>query len=488
MSAAAPLRHSTIRSLFSNSPSSSALSFAVAAAAAAAAAAAISFLPDLEAQAAAASSSPAPHSTLQSPSDAADVLLRCKTLEETEQAVLQLHAAMSAAAGQELGGLQAKTLVKVLKHAISMVQGSLNCSAAVASVRFIEQLCSTSSSARRCVIDAGGCHFLSLTMQHAVRQQLASCDPKALYMQASACAASVALSNLAAVDAKRVLNDSYNHIATALCIAAEQGGAVTQPLPSSAVLALALAAPVIIAVAPQMQSTTLFHAFLSPFHAAAAHALTATTPSSPSLSLTAHAFAILLASHPLPPASTAAALPRPLALFLNLMEGAGPAEFRVAAATHAHLLLQPKAGTKNYARAVVNSLFHTALLPYSSSQVPPMQCAAVLALSSAALVPSVLPLIFDSFSLSDVVALLPHLPVAVAAGIARLTAASAVDAASCAKLVDMRADELISNACAANPKCKELRDAAGVMRIGCSSSALCNVTRFTNVQASSCCG
>jgi hypothetical protein len=66
----------------------------------------------------------------------------------------------------------------------------------------------------------------------------------------------------------------------------------------------------------------------------------------------------------------------------------------------------------------------------------------------------------------------PHLPVAVAADIARLTAASAVDPASCAKLVDMRADELISNACAANPKCKELRDAAGVHGMASAAAAL----------------
>ena len=38
----------------------------------------------------------------------------------------------------------------------------------------------------------------------------------------------------------------------------------------------------------------------------------------------------------------------------------------------------------------------------------------------------------------------PHLPASVAADIARLTAASAVNPASCAKLVDIRADELIS--------------------------------------------
>jgi hypothetical protein len=62
----------------------------------------------------------------------------------------------------------------------------------------------------------------------------------------------------------------------------------------------------------------------------------------------------------------------------------------------------------------------------------------------------------------------PHLPV----DIARLTAASAVNPASCAKLVDMRADELISNACAANPKCKELRDAAGVHGMASAAAAL----------------
>jgi hypothetical protein len=48
----------------------------------------------------------------------------------------------------------------------------------------------------------------------------------------------------------------------------------------------------------------------------------------------------------------------------------------------------------------------------------------------------------------------------------------------------MRADELISNACAANPKCKELRDAARVHTwhgIGSSSAAFLDVTRFTNV-------
>ena len=63
-------------------------------------------------------------------------------------------------------------------------------------------------------------------------------------------------------------------------------------------------------------------------------------------------------------------------------------------------------------------------------------------------------------------------PACCAADIARLTAASAVDPASCAKLVDMRADELISNACAANPKCKELRDAAGVHGMASAAAAL----------------
>jgi hypothetical protein len=141
------------------------------------------------------------------------------------------------------------------------------------------------------------------------------------------------------------------------------------------------------------------------------------------------------------------------------MEGAGPTLFRVAAATHAHLLLQPQAASHKHALAIVNSLFHTALETYTST-VPPLQCAAVATLSSAAS-PSVHSIVSQSLSLGDVIKLVPDLPASVAASAARLAAASAVDASSCAKLVDMRADEIITSACAANPKSKELREAAG---------------------------
>lgn len=355
---------------------------------------------------------------------------------------------MAAAAGQELGALQAKTLVKVLKHAMSVVQGAPHGSAAAAAVRFMQQLCSTSSSARRCVLDAGGCHFLSLCIQHAVQHS----NPISPAMEASACAASDALCNLAVADAKRVASDCFPHLAAALGTAAQPATA------GSAARALALASPIIIAAAPALQSAKQLHAILQPFSAAAQ--LLSPNSSSPSLPSTAHAFAVLLACTPLPSQPSAAALPPPLALYLNLLEGAGPLQFRVAAATHARLLLAPHAASHTHARAIINSLFHTALLPFTGS-LPPLQCAAVSSLSSAALLPSLQGVVSESLSLSDVISLLPTLPADVAASVARLAAAAAMDAGSCARLVDMRVDELITNACAANPKSKELREAAG---------------------------
>jgi hypothetical protein len=79
----------------------------------------------------------------------------------------QLHVAMAAAASHELGGLPAKTLVKALKHAISIVQPAPSGahSAAAATVRFMQQLCGTSSAARVSVIDAGGCAFLRSSLR-----------------------------------------------------------------------------------------------------------------------------------------------------------------------------------------------------------------------------------------------------------------------------------------------------------------------------------
>ena len=404
--------------------------------------------------------------------------MRCKSPEGIEDALQQLHYSMAAAAGQELGALQAKTLVKVLKHAISVVQAAPYGSAAASAVRFIQQLCSTSSSARRCVLDAGGCHFLSQTIQHAVQHN----NPIPPSMETSACAASAALCNLAVADAKRVASDCFPHLAAALGMAAQPATASVQSRDSAA-LALALASPIIIAVAPAVQSAKQLHALLQPFSAAAQ--LLSPDSSSPSLPSTAHAFAVLLASSPLPSPPTPAALPAPLALYLNLLEGAGHPQFRVAAATHARLLLAPDAASQKHARAIINSLFHTALLPYTSS-VPPLQCAAVSSLSSAALLPSLQALVSESLSLSDVISLIPNLPADVAASVARLAAASAVDASSCARLVDMRVDELITNACAANPKSKELREAAGTDLHGTGTTA-CTVHVVTHAQAMSCC-
>lgn len=350
---------------------------------------------------------------------------------------------MAAAVGHELGGLPAKTLVKVLKHIISIAQptrSGADHTVAVA-VRFMRQLCSTSSLARACVVDSGGCAFLSCCLQHALLRGVPA-------LSAAAAAAADALALLAATDAKRVVNDSFPHLAAVL---AGPSGA--------AALALELASPVIIAAAPSMQSTKQFHSLLLPF-ASAVHQLSPASPSSASLSPAAHAFAILLASSPLPPASAASALPSPLALYLNLMEGAGPSEFRVAAATHAKLLLQPQAAAHKHARAIVNSLFHTALSPYSGA-VPPLQCAAISSLASAAASPSVQLIVSSSLSIGDVISLLPDLPPSAAASVARLAAASVVDAVSCSRIIDARADELVTSACAANPKSRELREAAG---------------------------
>lgn len=264
-----------------------------------------------------------------------------------------------------------------------------------------------------------------------------------------AAAASDALALLAASDAKRVVNDSFPHLAAALAGPS-----------AAAALTLALASPVIIAAAPAMQSTKQFHSLLLPF-ASAAHQLSVAAPSSSlSLSPAAHAFAILLASSPLPPAPAPSVLPAPLALYLNLMEGAGPAEFRLAAAAHTKLLLAPHAATHKHSRAVVNSLFHTALAPYTGT-VPPLQCAAISSLASAASVPSIQSIVSTSLSIGDIISLLPDLPPPAAASVARLAAASVVDATTCAKIVDARADELVTGACAANPKSRELREAAG---------------------------
>jgi hypothetical protein len=464
LSAAAPFLPRSFRALPTLSSSSASISLALAAAAAAAAATILSSRLQLEARAEAAATPPAhppahppvppPVSPPPLPADAADALLRCKTIEEVEHALGQLHAAMFAAAGHELGGLQAKTLVQALKHTISVVQAARSGGdqAAAAAVRFMQQLCSTSSAARRCVIDAGGCGFLASALHRAAA---APHRPSSPALPDSASAASDALALLAATDAKRVFSDSFQHLAAAL---AEAVSAARSPADARA---LALVAPILVAAAPAVQSSKQFHSLLLPF-TNAAHELCSATPCSVSLSSVAHAFAILLASSPLPPPTAPSALPPPLALYLNLMEGAGPSEFRIAAAGHCKLLLQPQAASHKHARAIINSLFHTALAPYTS-QAPPLQCAAIVSLSAAAAVPSVQQLVSQSFSIGDIISLVPDLPPNVAASAARLAAASVTDSTTCAKIVDARADELVTGACAAHPKSKELREAAGAL-------------------------
>ena len=99
--------------------------------------------------------------------------------------------------------------------------------------------------------------------------------------------------------------------------------------------------------------------------------------------------------------------------------------------------------------------------PYTQPLLPPLQCAAIAALSSTAAVPALLKITTSSLGLTDVVALTLALPPDVAAGVARLAAASATDADSAAKLISMSADVLVTQACATHPKSKELRLAAG---------------------------
>ena len=140
-------------------------------------------------------------------------------------------------------------------------------------------------------------------------------------------------------------------------------------------------------------------------------------------------------------------------------------QFRIAAATYTNLLLSPSAHTHKHAHAIINSLFHTALAPcpqrLQPQQLPPLQCAAVAALSSSSAAPPLLRIITSSLSFTDVVALTPTLPPAAAAGVARMTAAAAVDADSAGRLVQMGADVLLQQACVQHPKSKELRQAAG---------------------------
>jgi hypothetical protein len=371
---------------------------------------------------------------------------------------------MAAAAGHELGGLQAQVLVKVLKHVISSFQlqpGSQKL--ACAAVGFMEQLCSTSTSARRCVVDAGGCQFLGSNIHDVVRQNSLSVASQSQSMEHLASAASAALTLLAAADAKRVVNDAFPFLALALSVSPANQKESSSQVSSSALLALSLTSPIIIAAAPAMQSAKQFHSLLVPF-ATATQVLCPETPSSSSLSSIAHAFAILLASSPMPTSQKPSALPSPLAQYLNLLEGAGPSQFRVAAANHAALLLQPQATTKNLAPSIINSLFHTALAPYSST-LPPLQCAAVASLSSTSSIPSAQKIVSDSLSLTDVINLIPVLPASVAASVARFAGASATDANICTKLIDMRVDVLVTQACAANTKSKELREAAGAPQI-----------------------